>query len=96
MQEKNDQPIKKVLLEWVQKNRMKGKLTQVKIKRLWESMMGPSIASYTKDILIRKHKMYITIISAPLKQELSYGKEKIRKMINEELGEDYIQEVIIR
>jgi hypothetical protein len=31
-----------------------------------------------------------------LRQELSYGKEKIQKILNEELGEEYITEVIIR
>ena len=43
-----------------------------------------------------RKKLYITVDSAPLRQELSYGREKIKKVMNEELGEDYIEEVIIR
>ena len=38
--------------------------------------MGKAIANYTKDIKLRKNKLYLTIESAPLKQELSFGKEK--------------------
>ncbi|MEO1434926.1 MAG: hypothetical protein AAFV80_05275 [Bacteroidota bacterium] len=34
--------------------------------------------------------------SAALRQELSYGRDKIKKVLNEELGEEYIKEVIIR
>jgi hypothetical protein len=40
--------------------------------------------------------LYLTILSAPLKHELSYAKDKIRDLINEELGESYIQDVVIR
>ena len=57
--------------------------------------MGPSINKYTTQITVRRNKLFVTIESAPLKQELSFGKEKIKKMINEELGEEYIQDVVI-
>jgi len=96
VKEKNDQPIKAILKGWIDNSKIKSKLKQVEIKQLWRQMMGPSISNYTTDILIRKNKMYITISSAPLKQELSYGKEKIKKMINDEIGEEFVKEVIIR
>lgn len=96
MQEKNDKPIKRVLQEMVSHYKLKSKLNQVRINALWSELMGPSISKYTKDILIRRRKLYITIDSSPLKQELSYAKEKIKDLINAELGEEYILEVIIR
>jgi len=33
---------------------------------------------------------------APLKQELSYSKDKIIKLVNEMLGEQVVREVVIR
>jgi len=33
---------------------------------------------------------------APLKQELSYSKDKIIKLVNEMLGENAVKEVMIR
>lgn len=76
--------------------KLRSKLNQAKIKSMWVDLMGPSINRYTTDVKIRAKKLYVTIQSATLRQELSMGKEKIRKLINEELGEEYIQEVIIR
>jgi hypothetical protein len=38
----------------------------------------------------------VDIDSAALRQELSFGRDKILKMINQELGEQYLEEVIIR
>ena len=96
MKNTNEQSLKKVLKEMVETYRLKARLNQTKIQKLWEKLMGRSIATYTTDIKLRKNKLYLTIESAPLKQELSFGKEKITKLLNDELGEDYIDDVIIR
>lgn len=92
----NEITLKEALKAMVEQYRLKGKLTQNKVKSLWARLMGPSIAGYTREIRLHKNKLYLTIDSAPLREELTYGREKIRKMLNEELGEEYIEEVIIR
>ena len=63
------------------------------ISYLW--LLGGLLA-YTTDLNIRGKKLYVSINSSSLKQELSMGREKIKKIINEELGEEYIEDVIIR
>jgi len=69
---------------------------QVKIKNNWEKWLGRTIAIRTKSINIWNHKLVINVMSAPLKQELSYAKDTIKQIINKELGENFIQEVEIR
>ncbi len=96
MQNNNEQSLKQVLKSMVETYRLKARLNQTKIQRSWETVMGAAIAKYTREIKIRKNKLFITIDSAPLRQELSFGKEKIAKLMNQELGEDFIQEVVIR
>jgi len=92
----NDQKLSEVLKGMVDDKKWKGKLYQSKVKELWVANMGASISSYTTDIKLRKFKLFITISSAPLRQELSYSKDKIKNIINEGLGEEYVQEVVIR
>ena len=93
---KNDQKLNEILKEMMNSKKLKPKLQQEKVKSIWEKMMGPSIGRYTRSIHLRKNKLYIQIDSAPLKQELLYGKDKILKIMNEEMGEEVIEEVIIR
>ena len=76
--------------------KLQGKYQQTRIKQLWPELMGPSIMQYTTDIQIVRKVLFVSLSSAPLKQELSMGKEKIKKIINEELGEEYLLEVVIR
>jgi len=92
----NQVSLKEALKEMLEVYRLKAKLNQTKINAVWTKLMGSSINKYTRDIKLRRNKLYITIESASLRQELSFGKEKIVKIINEELGENYIEEVIIR
>lgn len=92
----NQVTLKEALKAMLEHYRLNGKLNQSRIRSKWEEMMGPSIASYTRGLKLANGKLYIIIDSAPLRQELSYGKDKIRERMNEALGEEAIQEVIIR
>ncbi|GJM32265.1 MAG: hypothetical protein DHS20C18_12660 [Saprospiraceae bacterium] len=92
----NELSLKDALKNMVEYYRLNARLNQTKIQNAWASTMGTSIAKYTKEIKLRKNKLYITITAAPLRQELSFGKDKIKKILNEELGEHCIDEVIIR
>ncbi len=96
MRNSNEQNIKTILKDLVESYRLKSKLHQTKIEQIWEQTMGKMIANYTKELKVRNHKLYVTVDSAPLRQELSYGRDKILNTINGELGEEYLKEVIIR
>lgn len=95
MKRHNDQKINEILKEMTNSKRLKPKLHQTKIKMVWEELMGPSISKYTTKISLRRNKLYVTIESAPLKQELTFGREKLKNIMNEALGEAYIEEVVI-
>jgi len=84
------------LKEFMDKSRMKPRLTEVRIQENWEQMMGKTISRYTESIQLIDGKLMITTTVAPLKQELNYSKDKIIKLVNEMLGERIVREVIIR
>jgi predicted nucleic acid-binding Zn ribbon protein len=75
--------------------KLKTKLDEARIKERWAEVMGKPIAKYTSSVSFKKGKLYIKVESAPLKQELSYSREKIKELFNTELGETVIQEVIL-
>ena len=63
---------------------------------MWPELMGPAIAKYTTEVRVYRRKLYVSISSAPLRQELSMGTEKIKDLINDTLGEEYLEGVIVR
>lgn len=88
--------LKDALKEMLDYYKLKSKLHQSSVRKSWQALMGPTISQYTKEVKLTGKKLYIHIESASLRQELSYGKEKIKALMNESLGEDYIEDVIIR
>ncbi len=96
MRQNNDETLKDALQRLSNDRQFKTKLRQAKINSLWSELMGQTIANYTTEIVVRREILYLTITSSSLKQELTYGKDKIMHLINEELGEEYLKDVIIR
>lgn len=96
MKKHNDQPIKDVLKDLMSQRQLRSKLKLTKIRSSWPELMGPTISGYTTEISLRKRTLYISLNSAPLKQELSMGKEKILRLMNETLGEEFLEAVVIR
>jgi predicted nucleic acid-binding Zn ribbon protein len=84
------------LREFMSKSRLKPRLTEVRIQENWEQLMGKTISRYTESIQLIDGKLMITTTVAPLKQELTYSKDRIIKLVNEMLGEQLVKEVIIR
>ena len=84
------------LRDFMNKSRMKPRLMEVRIQDNWEQLMGKTIARYTQSIQLIDNKLIVTTTVAPLKQELTYSKDKIIKLVNEMLGENIVKEVMIR
>lgn len=77
-------------------SKLKGYVQAMQIEDVWEEIMGKTIAKYTEKIQIQGKTLYITTSMAPLKQELLYQKENIIKRVNEKLGENVINNVVIQ
>ena len=96
MKKRNDLSLSEAMKAMIDEYRLGTQLNETRVKSLWNERMGKTISTYTSDIAVRKNVLYISILSAPLRQELSYAKEKIRTMMNEALEEEFIKEVVIR
>ncbi|MCW5908508.1 MAG: DUF721 domain-containing protein [Chitinophagales bacterium] len=95
MRTKNNVTLKEALEAMVKESKLKNGIDEVRVQEQWFKLMGAPIAKYTQQISLRKGKLYVKVESAPLKQELSYSREKIKTLFNRELGEEVIREVVI-
>ena len=88
--------ISDAIKQFLNQSRIKGDIQAMQIEAIWEKIMGKTISKYTENIKIINKTLYITTSVAPLKQELLYQKEKIKLRVNEALGSNEIQEVVIQ
>ncbi|MEO8515319.1 MAG: DUF721 domain-containing protein [Flavobacterium sp.] len=92
----NESAIGDILNEIIQSNKLESGLNQISVIDAWKNLMGNGVNNYTRNVALRNGILYVELTSAVLREELSYGKDKIIKMINEELGKEVVKEVILR
>jgi hypothetical protein len=92
----NEGTIGSILHEIIQVNKLQGGIDEVAVKEAWKNLMGNGVNTYTKNILLKGSTLYVELTSAVLREELSYGKHKIIKMINDELQREVLKEVVLR
>ena len=92
----NESSIGDVLKEIIQVNKLQPGMDQISVKEAWLALMGNGVNSYTKNVVLKGNTLYVELTSAVLREELSYGKDKIIKMINDELRRDIITSVVLR
>ena len=88
--------ISDALKEFVEKNKLQTGLDKVNVRDVWNSQMGPAIEKYTTSIKLDRETLYVQLSSSVLREELSYGREKIIRMLNEELGRELITKLVLR
>lgn len=91
-----ESPIGDVLKQFIQENRLQSGIDKIDVRDAWKNLMGNGVNNYTTEILLKGTTLYVALSSAVLREELSYGKEKIIKMINEELRKEVVTDLIFR
>mgnify|MGYP001305029338 FL=1 len=71
-------------------------LNNIKVQKLWKEVMGNNVNSYTNEVILKNKTLYVNLNSSVLRQELSYGKQKIVDLLNKELGKEIIQKIVLR
>lgn len=90
------QKISDILSTFVEDNKLNKGLDGVQVEAAWRELMGQGVQSYTENIKLQNGTLYVSLSSSVLREELSYGKDKIMAMINEELGKEVVTKVILR
>ncbi len=80
----------------LEKSKWKPKVTELRIRNDWETIVGKTIAKYTRNLYLNGTVLTVYTDIAPLKQELLLGKEQLMAGINEHLGERAITEIVIK
>lgn len=89
--------ISDVLKDFVSENRKLEKgLEKVSVSDAWHSVMGAAISKYTTQLFLERDTLFVQLSSSVLREELSYGKEKIIKLLNEELKKEVVKKLVLR
>jgi predicted nucleic acid-binding Zn ribbon protein len=86
--------LKEAMQELFKAYRLQDKFDEKQLVASWGRIMGAPIAKRTTSIFINKKKLYVTLNSGPLKQELNYSKHKVLELIWKEFGKEVVEDVV--
>lgn len=92
----NESTIGAVLQQIIQTNKLQPGMDQIDVRDAWKQLMGSGVNTYTKNVILKGSTLYVELGSSVLRDELSHGKSKIVKMINEELKREVVKDVVLR
>lgn len=84
-----------IIKKLVKDNNLTYGIQKAQVKEIWERLMGASIAKMTTSVELNADVLYVRLSRPAVSQELNFGKEKIIKMLNEELGDEVIKKLVI-
>jgi len=84
------------LQEFISENKLQKGMDRVNAREAWINLMGNGVNNYTTAIELRSDTLFVSLSSPVLREELSLGKSKIIKLLNEELGKNLISKIILR
>ena len=92
----DNQNIEDIIKEFVEANNLQSGLDKVNIREAWANLMGNGVNNYTTAIELKHETLYVQLSSSVLREELSYGNEKIIKMLNESIGKELVKKLVLR
>jgi hypothetical protein len=87
--------IKDLMGSFIKENNLSKGMKRISIKESWEQLMGNGVVSYTEKVELKGTTLYVKLSSSVLREELSYGKEKIIEMMNDALGTQEIKKLLL-
>jgi hypothetical protein len=87
--------VKDLMGAFLKENNLSKGMQKLKVEEVWAKLMGQGVVSYTEKVQLQNKTLVVSLSSSVLREELSYGKEKIISMMNEELGEKLISKIML-
>ena len=72
------------------------KVHEMRLHQEWETIVGATIAKYTRNVKLKDGILSLYTDIAPLKQELLYGKPQLIEKINKYFGEPVVKDITIK
>ena len=96
MKRKEIQKIDSLLQSFVKANNLEKGLAEYRLIKSWKDLLGITISKKTKSLYIRNRKLFVTLHSSVVRNELEMIKDTIIPRLNEAAGLDVIDDIVLK
>lgn len=96
MERKDIKRIDSLLQQFVKSNKLEKGLAEYRLIKSWKDLLGITVAKKTKGLYIKNRKLFVTLHSSVVRNELEMIKDNLIPRLNEAAGMDVIDDVVLR
>ncbi len=96
MKRKEVAKIDTLLHEFVKGNKLEKGLAEYRLMKSWKDLLGITVAKKTKSLHIHNRKLFVTLHSSVVRNELNMIKDSLIPRLNEAAGMDVIDDVVLK
>ena len=96
MEKKETRKLDTLLQQFVKANNLERGLAEYRLMKSWKELLGITVARRTRSLHIRNRKLYVTLHSSVVRNELSMIKESLIPRLNEAAGMKVIDDIVLK
>ena len=96
MKRKEVRRIDSLLEQFVKAHKLEKGLAEYRLTKSWKDLLGLTVAKKTKSLHIHNRKLFVTLQSSVVRNELEMIKSTLIPRLNEAAGMNVIDDVILR
>lgn len=96
MERKDVKRIDSLLDQFVKSNKLEKGLAEHRLIKSWKVLLGISVAKKTKSLHIHNRKLFVSLYSSVMRNELEMMKDTLIARLNEEAGMKVIDDIVLR
>ena len=93
---KEEKSMKELINQMLRAYGLGDKLDEMSLVKSWEDVVGKMIARHTTDVHYQAGTLYVSLDSAPLRQELSYAKTDLIERLNRKAGKRMVVDLHLK
>ena len=96
MEKKETRKLNSLLQQFVRANNLERGLAEYRLMKSWKELLGITVAKRTRSLRIRNRKLYVTLHSSVVRNELSMIKDSLIPRLNEAAGMNVIDDIVLK
>lgn len=89
-------PLGDVLEVLIDRMNIRARLEEAKVVDTWQQLAGPEVCAVMDGARVQGRKLFVRITSAARRQEMHLDRSGWRDRLNEQLGDERIDEIVFR
>lgn len=85
-----------VIMQYLREFGLETPLNEHRLIQAWDTVLGPAVSKYTKELRIYNQVLFVTVSSAVIRNELMMRRTELVSRLNSHVGAQVITQIVLR